>query len=125
MSDNPPVNDIYQMDEVAEEQLEQLRAEVARLKQRTEFTYCAFCGEEFTLDPTAVVDHIKACKDHPLSAVVRENKRLTTRLDALDVVRRNLIGQVGRLEAREREARELLHPYREEDACWCGVGGRI
>ena len=57
MSNNPPVNDIYQMDEIAEEQLEQLRAEVARL------------------------------------------------------------------EAREREARELLHPYREEDACWCGVGG--
>ena len=63
-------------DDANEKKIIELGEENARLKRRTEFTYCAFCGEEFTLDPAAVVDHIQTCKQHPLSDVMAENAEL-------------------------------------------------
>ena len=53
-----------------------LREENAKLRKRTEFTYCAYCGEEFPIDGrtanAAVGEHIRKCPKHPMRELEAE-----------------------------------------------------
>lgn len=58
------------MGRAAKEKIVLLEAEVERLKELTNHTYCAFCGERFHADGAdatdAITKHIKACPKHPM-----------------------------------------------------------
>ena len=61
---------------LGEQEIERLQAEVARLRQLNERTYCAYCEYEVPLAeldaPEKVAAHIYECENHPLGIRVRE-----------------------------------------------------
>lgn len=60
----------------------ELQAENERLKN---FTWCAYCGQEYELDDieaTQISEHIRTCDKHPMSKLVAKNERLTEALEA-------------------------------------------
>jgi len=60
-----------------------IESRIADLKA-DRFTYCAYCGEEFTIDaggtPEAVSEHIHNCPKHPIQDYKTEMERLELRL---------------------------------------------
>ena len=64
-----------------------LEKENSDLKARCESTYCAFCGEFFSMDrpdkTDAVTEHIRSCEKHPMREVEQENAALRAQLAAL------------------------------------------
>ena len=58
-------------------------AQVAELEQ---FTYCAYCNKQFTLDDEAaakVTEHIYTCGKHPMRDVEQERDRLREALESI------------------------------------------
>ena len=59
-----------------EKQLAAASEEITKLKAKMDFTYCAYCGKEFPIEPKddtkAVSEHIATCPVHPMREVEKQ-----------------------------------------------------
>lgn len=65
----------------------QLEGELAEMRRKYKFTYCAYCGQEFEIDAPncagAVGQHIRTCEKHPMRRVEAERDEARQELDSI------------------------------------------
>jgi hypothetical protein len=65
----------------------EIERQLAEMKRKYQFTYCAFCGETFEIDAPesteAISQHIKTCDKHPMRDVERDLAAMAKQRDML------------------------------------------
>ena len=73
--------------------LEKAKGERDELKAKFDFTYCAYCGEEFPADDNAATQvgkHIKTCSKHPMRDVEAELTKYKAVVERVRQCERNI-----------------------------------
>ena len=98
-------------DEVAQSKDEQ----IVELRKKRDFTYCAYCNEQFPCDAErdtgAISKHIAECPDHPMRGVEAERNDLSCANTKQRAVIGDLSGQVDELHQKLLAHAQCEHPH--------------